>query len=75
MNNKPKKKTQVFRAGQIEDHEIGLTFEEVECPTCGGGGETADEWEGNEYTDCCSDCGGSGVFYLLMTDTPTPNNQ
>ncbi|BAY22357.1 hypothetical protein NIES2100_21200 [Calothrix sp. NIES-2100] len=63
-NNKPKKKTEVFNTGQVEEYQIGLEFEEIECPTCGGGGEVVEEWEGNTYRDCCDDCGGSGVFYL-----------
>ncbi|MBD2197935.1 MULTISPECIES: hypothetical protein [Calothrix] len=66
MNNKPKKKTQVYKTGQVQEHEIDLIFEEIECPTCGGGGEVVEEWEGNEYREECSDCGGSGVFYVSM---------
>lgn len=63
---KPKKKTKVFRAGQVEEYQIGLEFEEIECPLCGGSGEEVDEFEGIEYTDVCSDCDGSGVFYVEM---------
>lgn len=65
-NPKPKKKTEVFRTGQVEEHEIGLIFEEVECPLCDGAGEVVEDWEGNEYTEECSDCGGSGVFYVSI---------
>ncbi|MBH8576995.1 hypothetical protein I8752_29240 [Nostocaceae cyanobacterium CENA369] len=64
--DKPIKKTEVFRAGQVEEHEIGLTFEEIECPTCDGGGEVTEEWEGIESTDVCYDCHGSGVFYVRI---------
>ncbi|MBN3897345.1 MAG: hypothetical protein HWQ41_19315 [Nostoc sp. NOS(2021)] len=70
MNNKPKKKTEVFHVGQVEEHEIGLIFEELQCYACGGGGEVVEEdYEGNDYTDECSECNGSGVVYIRpMTD-------
>jgi hypothetical protein len=45
---------QVLMVGQVEEHEIGLMFEEYECPNCGGTGESdgtdpdeltySDEW-------------------------------
>lgn len=62
--DRPKKKTEVFRAGQVEEYQIGTEFEEIECPMCDGGGEVVDEWEGVESTDVCPDCHGSGVFYI-----------
>ena len=66
MNNKPKKKTEVFKVGLVEEHEIELTFSEIECPFCDGAGETVEDWEGNEYTEECSDCNGSGVLYVFI---------
>ncbi|OYE04739.1 hypothetical protein CDG79_11405 [Nostoc sp. 'Peltigera membranacea cyanobiont' 232] len=70
MNDFPKKKTQVFKAGQIETHEIGLTFEEIECPLCDGSGEINDEdADGIPYTEECSDCDGEGVMYVSIDQT------
>ena len=71
-NNKPQKKTQVFRTGQVEEHEIGLIFEEVECPTCDGSGEEDIGWEGIPSYEDCSDCGGSGVFSVSMDESIMP---
>ncbi|MEH1795540.1 MULTISPECIES: hypothetical protein [unclassified Nostoc] len=66
-NNKPKKKTQVFRSGQVEGYEVGLTLEEIECHACGGGGEVADDdGDGNEYTEPCSECDGAGLVYVSI---------
>jgi DnaJ-class molecular chaperone len=65
--DKPKKKTHVFQAGQVEEHEIGLIFEEVQCYACGGGGEIVeDDYDGMEYRDDCSECNGSGVVYISI---------
>ncbi|MEH2404139.1 hypothetical protein [Nostoc sp.] len=66
MDNKPKRKTEVFKAGQVEEHEIGSTFEEIECPTCDGSGEILDDWEGIQSIEECSDCGGAGVMYVSI---------
>jgi DnaJ-class molecular chaperone len=61
---KPKKKTEVYRAGQVEEYEIGAGLvEEFECPLCGGSGEEEFELEGVVEFDVCRDCDGSGVLY------------
>ena len=62
----------MFKVGQVEDHEIGLIFEELECYACGGGGEVVeDNYDGIEYTNECSECNGSGVVYIR----PMTNDQ
>ncbi|MHC5597467.1 MAG: hypothetical protein ACYTXC_16270 [Nostoc sp.] len=43
MNSKPKKKTQVFKDGQVEGYEIGQTVEMLQCPLCDGSGEINDD--------------------------------
>jgi DnaJ-class molecular chaperone len=65
-NHKPKRETRVFREGQVEEHEIGLIFEPIECPTCDGSGEEESDWEGIQSYEECTDCGGSGVFYVSI---------
>ena len=66
--NKPIEKNSCFRAGQIEEYQIGTEYEEMECPMCDGCGEVTDFFEGNEYTDICPDCHGSGVFYVRIDE-------
>ncbi|MEH2459137.1 hypothetical protein [Nostoc sp.] len=65
--NKPRKKTQVFHGGQIEEYQIGLEFEQIECSLCGGSGEISDDDpDGIPYTEECSDCDGEGVVYISI---------
>ena len=67
MNDFPKKKTQVFKDGQVEGHEIGLTLEALQCPLCDGSGEiNDDDPDGIPYTEECSDCDGEGILYVSM---------
>jgi DnaJ-class molecular chaperone len=55
---------QVATNFEIEHHEIGLTFEEYECPLCGGTGEiSGEDPDGLEYSDQCPDCNGEGIVY------------
>ncbi|MEH1933019.1 MAG: hypothetical protein V7L14_04710 [Nostoc sp.] len=67
MNNRPKKKTQLFKSGQIEGYEVGLTLEEFPCPLCDGSGEiNDDDADGVPYREECSDYDGEGVLYISI---------
>ncbi|BAZ31174.1 hypothetical protein NIES4074_36460 [Cylindrospermum sp. NIES-4074] len=72
---KPILKNQVFLEGQVEEHEIGLNFDQYPCPECDGSGEEVEDFEGNDYSCRCTNCGGSGVFYVRITKKTTDSNQ
>ena len=64
---RPKKKTQLFKSGQVEEYQLGTDeLEEMECPTCDGSGEYTTEFEGIEDADVCRDCHGAGVLYISI---------
>lgn len=62
----PRKKPKVLMSAQVQEHEIGLTYEEYECPRCAGSGEEYTDYEGIDSYELCPDCDGSGTLYLSI---------
>jgi DnaJ-class molecular chaperone len=65
----PRKHTKYLLSPQVEEHEIGISYEECECPDCGGTGVCdGEDPDGNYYSDDCSNCYGSGILYVQIND-------
>ncbi len=60
--------SQVKKTYELEESDLALNYEIVECPACGGSGSTQDrvdygDWEPYE----CDECGGTGELAIYKS--------